>query len=169
MGVGDRVRLVGWLDRDEVLRFLSETDIFLAPCVTCSSGDQETGPVVLMEAMASGLPVLTTYHTGIPEFVRDGENGFVVPERDADAIADRLVYLSTHQEVWPDLGEQAKRRICQHHDLHKQIDDLVEIYRTILQGALPPQDIEQLSGVSTGNMAVQASKSNGPKLTEAAS
>ncbi|MBL1603589.1 glycosyltransferase, partial [Klebsiella pneumoniae] len=63
---------------------------FLLPSVTASNGDMEGIPVALMEAMASGLPVISTYHSGIPELIDDHKNGYLCPERNSEAIAKIL-------------------------------------------------------------------------------
>lgn len=80
LGVGDRVRMLGWLDRNGVADAMHRADLFVAPSVTAPDGDMEGLPLVIVEAMATGLPVVGTDHSGIPEAVRHGENGRVVPE-----------------------------------------------------------------------------------------
>jgi colanic acid/amylovoran biosynthesis glycosyltransferase len=110
-----------------------ECDIFLAPSVTSQSGDQEGIPVVLYEAMALALPVISTWHTGIPEVVQDGESSFLVAERDVDAIADRLTHLMKHPESWRQMGQQGRKHIEQFNNLDRQNDRLVEIYQCLLK------------------------------------
>jgi colanic acid/amylovoran biosynthesis glycosyltransferase len=91
---------------------------------------------VLHEAMACGLPVISTRHTGIPELVRDSESGFLVAERDADAIADRLSYLLKHPRTWQEMGHRGRKHIEQYNHIEKQTDRLIEIYRLLLEGDL---------------------------------
>jgi colanic acid/amylovoran biosynthesis glycosyltransferase len=131
LGLADNVRLVGWQEREEVLRLLKLTDIFLAPSVTSQTGDQEGIPLVLHEAMASGLPAISTRHTGIPELVHDGESGFLVPERDVEALADRLSRLMEHPEIWHEMGQKGRKHIEEFNDLEKQNNRLVEVYRSL--------------------------------------
>jgi colanic acid/amylovoran/stewartan biosynthesis glycosyltransferase WcaL/AmsK/CpsK len=133
LGVVDHIRLLGWQDRAEVLRLLERANIFLAPSVTSQSGDQEGIPLVLHEAMALGLPVISTWHTGIPELVQDGESGFLVAERDVDAIADRLTHLVKHPESWRQMGQRGRQHIEQFNNLDRQNDRLVEIYKCLLK------------------------------------
>jgi colanic acid/amylovoran biosynthesis glycosyltransferase len=82
---------------------LDEADIFLLPSVTGADGDMEGIPVALMEAMAVGIPVVSTVHSGIPELIESGESGWLVPENDATALADRLQSLgeAEHQTLQP--------------------------------------------------------------------
>jgi colanic acid/amylovoran biosynthesis glycosyltransferase len=143
LGVGENVKLLGAQTRDEVLHHLQQASIFLAPCVTSDGktdgwlGDVETGPVVIMEAMASGLPVISTRHTGIPEFLHDGESGFLLEERDADGIADRLIRLMNQPETRREMGEKGRNWVHEYHNTEKQNDRLVEVYRLLLQGGSP--------------------------------
>lgn len=90
LGVGGSVRMTGWLDHDAVLRELRSARIFLGTSVEAGSGDVEGIPNVIKEAMASGLPVVAFAHSGVPDLVRDGETGFLVPERDARTMVDRV-------------------------------------------------------------------------------
>ena len=93
LNIGEKVKLLGWKPQGETVNLIKEADIFLAPSVTAANGDQEGIPVVLMEALASGLPVISTHHSGIPELVEDGRSGLLVPERDVPALADALKRL----------------------------------------------------------------------------
>jgi colanic acid/amylovoran biosynthesis glycosyltransferase len=134
LDAGGRIRLLGWQNRTEVLGLLREADIFLAPHVTSADGDQETGPVVLLEAMGMGLPVVSTRHTGIPEFICDGESGFLVAENDVDALADRVIQLLKNPDRWHAMGQKGRRRIEEYHNLDKQTDRLIRIYRHLSNG-----------------------------------
>jgi len=134
--VGDNITLLGWQNQEEVRELLRDTDILLAPSVTGRDGNQEGIPVVLMEAMAQGIPVITTRHSGIPELVQDGESGFLVPERDAGALQEKLEYLIKHPETWSEMGRKGRSYVEEHYDLNKQNDRLVEIYQQLQAGTL---------------------------------
>jgi colanic acid/amylovoran biosynthesis glycosyltransferase len=135
LNLGDKVKLLGWKNQEEVLHYLKDADFLLAPSVTARNGDREGIPVVLMEAMAMGLPVLSTCHSGIPELVQDGVTGFLVPEGDIAALADRLVYLLAHPERRLVLGVAARRQVEDLFDSDKLNDDLVGIYQSLLDSA----------------------------------
>lgn len=94
LGVADRFEFVGWLPNAEVGRVMRDADLFVAPSVTAEDGDMEGMPLVIAEAMATGLPVIGTRHSGIPEAVRDGENGILLEERDEPGLAEALVRFS---------------------------------------------------------------------------
>ena len=96
LGVFERVDFVGWRSHDEVSNLMREADLLVAPSVVAADGDMEGMPLVIAEAMSTGLPVLGTRHSGIPEAVRHDLNGIVVEERDPEALAEGLVQLSDH-------------------------------------------------------------------------
>jgi len=126
--VGNNIKLIGWKSDEEVPELLAEADIFLAPSVTSGNGDEEGIPGAVREALARGVPVVSTQHSGIPELVQDGVSGFLVPERDVDALADKLEYLIKHQETCSQMGNAGRKYVEQHYDLETLNDRLAEIY-----------------------------------------
>jgi len=132
LGVADQIKLLGWRNQTEVVELLRRSHILLAPSVTAKDGNQEGIPVVLMEAMAMGLPVISTYHTGIPELVEDGISGFLVPEGDVEALAEKLLYLIQHPEKWAEVGRGGCLRVEQQHDINRLNYQLVEIFQNLL-------------------------------------
>lgn len=86
----ESVELLGPRTQDEVSELLRTANCYVQPSVITSSGKMEGIPVALMEAMASGLPVVATCISGIPELVRNGDTGWLVPPEDVTAIADSL-------------------------------------------------------------------------------
>ena len=85
----------GFAPSHQVKAMLDEADVFLLPSITGADGDMEGIPVALMEAMAVGIPVVSTVHSGIPELIDAGESGWLVPENDATALADQLSRLGS--------------------------------------------------------------------------
>lgn len=132
LGVQNRVKLLGWQQDQEILEILNQAHILLAPSVTSQDGDQEGIPVALMEAMAMGLPVISTFHSGIPELIEHGSSGFLVPERDADTLASKLSYLIEHPELWPQMGHAGRSYVETHYNIHQLNDRLVETYEQLL-------------------------------------
>ena len=84
--------------------------------------------------MALELPVIATRHGGIPELVEDGISGFLVPERDAAAITEKLVHLAEHPELWARMGSAGRAYVETHYDLDVLNDKLVARYRKTLCG-----------------------------------
>ena len=130
--VNENVKLLGWKQRDEISELMGHADILLAPSVTDKNGDQEGIPVVLMEALALGMPVISTYHSGIPELVQDGKSGFLVDERDVDGFAEKIGYLIKHPDIWEEMGLKGRESVQRNHDINKLNDRLVELYREVL-------------------------------------
>jgi len=127
------VKFLGAVEQDEVLKLYQQAHIFVLPSVTASNGDQEGTPVVLMEAQAVGLPIVSTYHSGIPEVVIDGKSGFLVPEKDVDALAERIEYLINHPEIWSEMGRAGRKFVEEHYDINKLNKRLVEIYQKLIE------------------------------------
>ena len=134
-GISHAVRLVGWKSQAEVIALLAAAHVFVLPCVTSASGDQEGIPNSLKEAMAVGLPVVSTIPAGIPELVEDGVSGFLVPERDIDRLADRLGLLLREPERWPSMGRAGRARVEAAFDIESLNDELERIYRALAAGA----------------------------------
>jgi colanic acid/amylovoran biosynthesis glycosyltransferase len=132
LDANDTVKLLGWKQQQEVVEILNNAHIMLAPSVTSQDGDQEGIPVSLMEAMARGLPIVSTQHSGIPELIENGVSGFLVPEQDVDALAEKLGYLIEHPEVWPEMGRAGRVYVEKHYDINKLNNQLVEIYQKLL-------------------------------------
>lgn len=130
--MGNIIKLTGWCRHDEVLTQLERAHILLLPSVTASDGDQEGTPTALIEACAMGMPVVSTLHSGIPEVVCDGKSGYLVPERDVDALVDRLRYLIDHPERWKSMGEVGRGHVEQHFDVTVLNNRLVDHYRQLL-------------------------------------
>jgi colanic acid/amylovoran biosynthesis glycosyltransferase len=137
LGVNGKVKLLGWRRQEEIVELIKGADILLAPSVTSEDGAREGIPVVIMEALAQGLPVISTYHSGIPELIQDGESGFLVPERDVDPLAERLEHLVKHPASWPSMGRAGRDHIERYYDINKLNDQLVQLYQQLLDGALP--------------------------------
>jgi colanic acid/amylovoran biosynthesis glycosyltransferase len=132
LGVNQYVKLLGWKEQPEILEILSRSHIFLAPSITSETEDQEGIPVVLMEAMASGLPVISTKHGGIPELVKDKVSGFLVPEKSVDDLVDKLSYLINHPELWLEMGKAGRNFIVENYNIEKLNDTLVKIYERVI-------------------------------------
>lgn len=130
VGVEREVFLHGSQTGEVVRRLMAEADLFILSSVTAATGDQEGTPVSLMEAQASGLPVLSTWHSGIPEVVLHEQSGFLVPERDTDALADRLRVLLDHPEMWPPFGLAGRMHMERRFDLERVNSQLFDLYAT---------------------------------------
>lgn len=128
LGAGAVVELLGWRSHAEVREELVGSDLLLAPSVTAEDGDEEGIPVVLMEAMAIGLPVVSTFHSGIPELVAEDRSGVLVPPRDALALAAALRQLLRQPDRWAEMARQGRQTVEQQFDRRRLNDRLVQLY-----------------------------------------
>src|SRR5207248_73103 len=127
-GLQSNVFLHGAKDSEFVRQRMAAAHAFVLPSVTAEDGDQEGTPVSLMEAQASGLPVLSTRHSGIPEVVRDGETGFLLPERDVAALAEKTLFLIEHPEICLRMGARGREHVEAQFDIRKLNRDLAGLY-----------------------------------------
>ncbi|EEV6992559.1 colanic acid biosynthesis glycosyltransferase WcaL [Escherichia marmotae] len=116
----DMVEMPGFKPSHEVKAMLDDADVFLLPSVTGADGDMEGIPVALMEAMAVGIPVVSTLHSGIPELVEADKSGWLVPENDARALAQRLAAFSQlDADKLAPVVKRAREKV--EHDFNQQV------------------------------------------------
>jgi colanic acid/amylovoran biosynthesis glycosyltransferase len=128
----NEVTLCGLKDQTELIALLIDSDFMIAPSITDVNGDQEGIPNVLKEAMAVGLPVIGTKHAGIPELIQDGVSGFLVPERDVDALVDKMRFFIRYPEKAVKMGKAGCAFVRQEYDIDRLNDRLVECYESLL-------------------------------------
>jgi len=133
LNVEKYINFLGAINQKKAIALYREADIFVLPSVTAKNGDQEGIPVVLMEASAIGMPIISTYHTGIPEVVIDGKSGYLVPEKDVDDLVEKLERLIEHPEMWQGMRGKGRKLIEEKYDINKLNDRLVEIYKNCLE------------------------------------
>lgn len=133
LGLADFVTMHGALAREQVAPILADSHLFLSPSVTARDGDQEGTPTAIMEAMATGLPVISTVHSGIPELVSDGVSGFTVPEWDVAQLADRIAFLLEHPEKWESFGRAGRAIVERDYDAEKINDALSEFLTQLVR------------------------------------
>jgi glycosyltransferase involved in cell wall biosynthesis len=127
--LGEIVHLRGGLPQEEVRSLFGSASIFVLPCVVESNGNRDGIPVALMEALASGVPVISTDVSGIPELVEHEVTGLVVPPKDARALALAIEHLLSDQPLRACLAQQARQRVEQNHDVRVNTRRKVELFR----------------------------------------
>ncbi|WP_232075800.1 glycosyltransferase [Phytohabitans suffuscus] len=132
LGVGGSVRFLGARPYPETLRWVRESRVLCLPSVTAPNGDQEGLGMVLLEAAATGRPVVGTESGGIPEAVVDGTTGYLVPEHDVTALADRLVTILRDPQLGERLGKAGRDMVVERFNLRRQTDKLEALYRSLL-------------------------------------
>ncbi len=123
-GLGNMVELAGWKSGSEIRSALSESRALVLPSFA------EGLPVVIMEAMALARPVVSTYVAGIPELVREGQEGFLVPASDEQSLADAMAkILSLNSGELARLGQSAKERVNERHSIVREAGKLAALFR----------------------------------------
>lgn len=123
----DYIKLLGPIDDVKGIELYKAADIFLLPSVTADDGDMEGIPVVLMEAMAMQIPIISTYHSGIPELVEEGVTGFLVKEKDVEGIAEKLRILIGHSVIRYNMGRNGREKVQENFNIHilnKKLNDI---------------------------------------------
>jgi len=131
LNLNEKIVLLGAQPHSRVLKEMEEADIFFLPSLTAENGDREGIPVSIMEAQATGLPIVSTIHTGIPELVLDGKTGFLVAEKDTTAMAERLKELAMNPELRINMGGSGRSQVESIYDREKEIDQLYKLFRSV--------------------------------------
>lgn len=133
LGVAERVSFLGAQPHESVLAWMRRAATLVLPSVVAATGDAEGLGMVLLEAAALGVPVVGTQHGGIPEVVVDGQTGFLVPERDVDALTSRLQALLQNDGLRLQMGVAARRLVETRFDIRKQTAKLEKFYDGVLE------------------------------------
>lgn len=125
--IADLVLLGQPIPQEEVAKEMRACHLFVMPCRRDHNGDMDGIPTVFMEAMASGRPVVSCAVSGIPELVRDGETGVIVPPDDTLALADAIADLATAPERRAYLGRQGRALVERQHDQRRNARRVVAL------------------------------------------
>jgi glycosyltransferase involved in cell wall biosynthesis len=130
-GLGRAVSLLGQVPHARVYQEMARADVFVQHSIRTADGQQEGCSLTLVEAAAHGLPTVGTRSGGTPEAVLDGVTGFLVPERDVAAMAEKMLYLATDAGLRAEMGAAGRRRAIEHFDLDKQNAKIESLYDEI--------------------------------------
>ena len=111
LGIAGNVSLTGFLSQEALRQKMHESHIYFHPAETVGGSDQEGVPNAMLEAMATGLPVVSTLHGGIPEVVREGVEGFLAKEGDGKALEELLRQCTSHPEKFTAMSQAAQKRV----------------------------------------------------------
>ena len=131
------VRLHGARARREVVRMMAASDVLCLPSVPTTQGKREGIPVVLMEAMATGLPVVSSRLSGIPELVADGASGVLVEPRDSAGLAEALAWLGTDPALRLRMGRAGRQIVEESFNLQASARRLASLFAASRRGQRP--------------------------------
>ena len=126
--IKEHVQFLGPQAADRIREIYNQVHLFVLPSVTAADGDMEGQGLVLQEAQAAGLPVVSTLHNGIPEGVLDGKSAILVPEKDSQALAKAFLYLMDHVPEWGKMGRQGHEYVTDRYDIRKLNRQLEDLY-----------------------------------------
>jgi glycosyltransferase involved in cell wall biosynthesis len=112
LGIAAQVRFLGFVENAALLRALPDYDVFIHPSRTTASGDREGIPNSLLEAMACGVPVVATRHSGIPEAVTHEESGLLIDAAEPEALARALEALLDHPALYARISQAARETVA---------------------------------------------------------
>ncbi|MEE3235491.1 MAG: glycosyltransferase [Candidatus Latescibacterota bacterium] len=129
LGLRKHTKFCGMLPYGQVLKQLQNHDVLLQTSVTAKNGDGEGGaPVILLDAQAAGMPIITTVHGDVPEYVVDGKSALLCQERDIKELAENIVCLIEEQQNWPKMGRIGRKHVETNYNSSLQIKDLEALY-----------------------------------------
>lgn len=157
LGLTDRVTLTGQaLMQERIIEFMHEGDVYALPCLWATDGDVDGLPQMLVEAMACGLPAISTRLVGIPDLIRHEETGLLVEPNNPIELADAIARLMRDRALAARLAVAGRLWVQERFDLHNCLEPLIERYRMRL-GRTQPQ---AAAGSSPSN---QPEKRNTPR------
>lgn len=127
-GLQGQVQLLGPMTQDALRALYAQAHLFTLPCQVMDDGDRDGFPNVLAEAMAMGVPVVSTAISGIPELIDEGVHGLLVPPRDAAALADALARVLVEPGLRDRLAQQGRARICERFDSRRTTVALRDLF-----------------------------------------
>jgi glycosyltransferase involved in cell wall biosynthesis len=139
--LGDHVKLLGAQAHDAVCRSYQRATVFVLPCVISSNGDRDGIPNVLLEAMASGLPVVSTPVSGIPELIESGVNGLLVPPHEPGSLAEAIEKLAASEDLREGLASAARAKLESSFSLEASAEQLLLVFDEVGKPELPCRNV----------------------------
>ena len=157
LGLQERVELVGPRPQSEIIQEVQKAAVLAAPCIVCEDGDRDGLPNVIQEALALGTPVVSTDVTGIPEVVRHGERGLLVPQRDPPALAAALERLLSDSELRIELASRARRFMEAEFNIHHNTARRRALFRAAVSRKADKETRRQGNRESNGSVSSSTS------------
>jgi glycosyltransferase involved in cell wall biosynthesis len=128
LNLTDKITFYGYQEQNKMKSFYINSDIFVMPSLLANNGDRDGLPNVLLEALATGLPVITTDISGIPELITHKKTGLLVPPFDSKAIADAIILLSNDTDLYRDLSKNGYDKINREFNINLSTLQLKQLF-----------------------------------------
>ncbi|MEW9668611.1 glycosyltransferase [Ammoniphilus sp. 3BR4] len=130
-GLSSSVKLKGKLSHKGVRKELRKAHVFVLASRTAKDGDKEGIPNSLVEAMASGLPAISTTHAGIPEVLKNGKTGYLAKQGSVRSLTQQMLKMIKQKKRWKKLSRAARKLVEREHNIKKQVKKLERIYTRV--------------------------------------
>ena len=127
LGLSEMIEFTGVLTPDEIKTLFSSSAAFVQHSLVAESGDSEGTPVAVLEAQAAALPVISTFHAGIPDVVIDNETGLLVKENDVEAMSNNMLRIISEQGLAEKLGIAGRERVKENFTLEMHLKTLGQV------------------------------------------
>jgi glycosyltransferase involved in cell wall biosynthesis len=134
--LSDIVSLPGKKTQDQLVDLYNEASLFVLPCLVTDDGDRDGIPNVLLEAMAMELPVVSTDISGISELVENNRNGFLVQEKNSEALAQAIAKLITQPDLRQQFGQRGREKVLTDFNLNRNVGEIRELFEKLSQSEL---------------------------------
>ena len=125
----DQVQLVGGKTEDEICELLPNVDCYIQPSIITESGKMEGIPVAIMEAMACGIPVIATAISGVPELVKDGKSGYLVPPANVETLVKAIEKVIKNSKKSIQMAQTGRRLVAREFSLFNNVSKLVQLFQ----------------------------------------
>lgn len=134
LNLGESFRILKHLPKDQVYVEMAKADLFCAASLIASDGNVEGIPNTIKEAMATGLPVISTTHAGIPELVTNHKEGVLVEENNVNQLTEALIFMLENRDRWEQYTNAARRKVEENFDQVHQLQQQAKFYDELLGG-----------------------------------
>lgn len=119
-------KIIGYIKNNELYKYYSQGSVFILPSLTDAFG------MVILEAMACGLPVIATENTGARDVINDKIDGFIIPVRDAESLKKKIIYMYENQNICEQMGQNAKEKIKQQYTIEHYAERMIAAFNKLL-------------------------------------
>lgn len=133
LGLQNVVSFLGKKTRDQYVEIYRTAHFFLMASHTAKDGDEESQPMVLVEAQATGLPVIATRHAGIPECIVDGKSGFLAVEKSVSSLVEQIDQMIVQSGMWPAMGRQGRAHVEKNFNVIDHACQLESYYHELIE------------------------------------